>query len=297
MPTTPNKSYSIPDKGAKNWHADLNGNFNAIDGDMDTLDTALAEFASNADLVANGHEADSDTEPATALAKVSNEMADARGALGTLDARLDVSLNEDGTLKTTTTSGDQWPTQAMTNPAYANAASFTVDGDATGILQPGTSLKVVFATSGTRHLHVKSASYDGGTGKTTVNVWDDETVPNETINSVAWGFVRPNTVGAAGTPGSAIRAHHDASAGVYRYNADSYDDPFNTTGGRVAKTNAGRIAYVAYASGLDVGCVYTAASGGGRLDSIIRRIITTPVETWTVTRDGTTGLITDFNRS
>jgi hypothetical protein len=294
MPTTPNKNYSIPDKGTKNWHVDMNANFTAIDGHIDGFDGDKAEFNTETNLVAAGHNA---VQPATAAGKISLEVKDMRGSLSTGAARLAVSINDDGTLKTATTSGDQWPVEAMTNPVYVSASSWKIDGDATGILQPGTTLKIDFNISGLVYLHVKSSSYAGGPDETTVTVWEDETVLNETIDSVAWGFVRPNDLGAAGSPGSNVRPFDDASRDIFYYNAASFNDPFNDTGGRIAKTNTGKIARVEYASGYEEGIAYTSVDDDADIASVVERLNTTVIETWTPTFDGTSGLITDYDRS
>jgi hypothetical protein len=284
-----------PGKGAKNWHIPTDGNFTLLDGRIDTLDDVVAAFNTEANLVAAGH---NDTDPATAAGKISLEVKDARGSLGSLDGRLDISLNEDGTLKTSTTSGDQWPTQGMTNPTYVSSATFKVDGDATGILQPGTSLKVDFNVSGLVYLHVKSSSYAAGPDETTVTVWDDEAVLNETIDEVAWGFVRNNEIGLAGSPGSSIRDLERSSFEVYYYDGTAYDDPWDESGGRVAKAaNDGHLARVDYASGLQVGFEYASADDDADLALEERKLNGTLIETWTPTFDGTSGNIIDYDRS
>lgn len=102
---------------------------------------------------------------ATVLA-LKAELEASRGTAASLDARLDVALNEDGTLKTTTTSST-WANETAA-VAYASASSFTITGqDRTAVYTNGRALKLTQTASG--YAYVTSASYAGG--NTTVAIY------------------------------------------------------------------------------------------------------------------------------
>ncbi len=98
------------------------------------------------------------------------EIIAARGSAPSLDARMDVSINDDGTLKTPAP-GSGWWTQEPDSVTYVSATSFTVTGDKTAIYLANRGFKAD-VTAGIVYSHVDSASYDSGSGLTTVVIKD-----------------------------------------------------------------------------------------------------------------------------
>lgn len=86
------------------------------------------------------------------------EVINARGTKPTLDQRLDVALNEDGTLKAATTlNPSQWYKPSLTFN-YISTTSFTVNGDQTDIYKFTRRLKINL-TGSTVYSEVVSATY------------------------------------------------------------------------------------------------------------------------------------------
>ena len=95
------------------------------------------------------------------------EVANARGTKPTLDQRLDVSLNEDGTLKASTTlNPSQWFLPSLTF-TYVSPVSFTVNGDQTDIYDADRMLKCNLAAS-VIYAAVLTSTYSSGPNTTTV---------------------------------------------------------------------------------------------------------------------------------
>jgi hypothetical protein len=303
IPTT-NRGWTPPAIGASNWGTTLNTLFDAVDSDTGTLFTDRAAFNTEANLVAAAHNS---TSPATAAGKISLEVKNARGSASNMANRLTVSLNDDGTLKSATAAPDQWIASGMTTPAYATTKTFTIAADVTAILLPGMTLKIDYSVSADRFYRVKNATHSGGT--TTVTVWDaDNDVLNEAITAVYYqSFGKPNYLDVDASDflpgaisGSIDAAMSDAQFDAYYYNAASFDDPFNTTGARVAKTNSGLLAYIEYESGQQYGVVYDSVASG-KVSTVQRRMLKGGTQTAyridTMVYDGTTGFITDGNRT
>jgi len=107
------------------------------------------------------------------------EILNARGTKPSLDQRLDVALNEDGTLKASTTlNPSEWFLPSLTF-AYVSSTSFTVNGDQTDIYKQTRRLKINLGAS-TVYSEVVSASYSSP--NTTVQILD--AVLNNTLVSV-----------------------------------------------------------------------------------------------------------------
>lgn len=113
---------------------------------------------------------------------VKAELESARGSAASLDARLDVAINEDGTLKGDAPASGWW-TEEPDPVAYASASTFEVDGDKTAIYLEGRAIKHTQTSDATGHVTVQS-TYSGGSGKTTVTV--DCTVDSG-LTSVEYG--------------------------------------------------------------------------------------------------------------
>lgn len=100
-------------------------------------------------------------------AGLQSELRSARGTAASLDARLDVALNEDGTLKGNAPASDWWTAEAD-SVTRVDATHFSVAGDKTAIYTPRRAVRLVQAESG--HGHVVNAAYDGGQDRTSVEV-------------------------------------------------------------------------------------------------------------------------------
>jgi len=111
-------------------------------------------------------------EIAIASAGLGAEIINARGSKSSLDERLDVSLNEDGTLKANVAAyQSEWIKPSLTF-TYVDSTSFKVEGNQTDIYAPYRRLKINHSTSATGYTHVVSATYDDTNDETTVTVAD-----------------------------------------------------------------------------------------------------------------------------
>lgn len=100
---------------------------------------------------------------------IGEEVINSRGTKSSLDQRLDVALNEDGTLKASTTlNPSQWFLPSLTF-TYVSTTSFTVNGDQTDIYKIGRRMKLNLNAS-TVYSEVVSATYSSP--NTTVTVLD-----------------------------------------------------------------------------------------------------------------------------
>lgn len=111
------------------------------------------------------------------------ETQKARGTAATLDARLDVALNADGTLKAPTPAGGWW-TQETGAIARVSASSFSVAGDRRQIY---TALRAVRLAQNTdADSHVVSCSYAAESDLTIVTI--DDSVVDVGITTVFYGI-------------------------------------------------------------------------------------------------------------
>lgn len=113
----------------------------------------------------------------------------AAGTKATLDARLDIALNEDGTFKNISgvTAGSQW-----LNPAfafnYSSATKFNVAGNQTDIYLTYRRLKANLAAT-TGYSEVVSSAYNAGTNKTYITIAD--AVLTSPITSIEHSIITP----------------------------------------------------------------------------------------------------------
>jgi hypothetical protein len=107
---------------------------------------------------------DSANTSTTVLANTAEILA-ARGTTSSLNARLSISLNDDGTLKGAAPVGDWWMTEAD-DVAFVDASTFTVSGDKTAIYVKNRALYLTQTSND--YDYVVSSSYNGGTDLTTV---------------------------------------------------------------------------------------------------------------------------------
>lgn len=135
------------------------------------------------------------------LATLGLELINSRGSKPSLDARLDVALNEDGSLKAgTTLNPSEWITLSGQTYAYGSTTTFTVTGNQTDIFTAGRRVKVN-RPGGTYFSKVVSSAY---TSLTTVTIADavlnaDFTSVDHSIISTAAsgrGSVTAESVGA-----------------------------------------------------------------------------------------------------
>lgn len=116
------------------------------------------------------------------------EVVNARGTKSTLDQRLDVALNEDGTLKAATTlNPSQWYKPSLTF-TYVSTTSFKVNGDQTDIYKSIRRLKINL-TASVVYSEVISASFASGPNETTIIILD--AVLNNTLVDVEHSLFLP----------------------------------------------------------------------------------------------------------
>jgi hypothetical protein len=96
------------------------------------------------------------------------EVVAARGSAASVNARLSVAMNDDGTLKGGAPAGSWWSTEADA-VARVSGTQFTVTGDKTAIYKANRALYVTQTSSAYGFVSVDS-TYSGGTGLTTVTV-------------------------------------------------------------------------------------------------------------------------------
>ena len=127
-------------------------------------------------------------EIAIASAGLGAEIINARGSKSSLDERLDVSLNEDGTLKANVAAyQSEWIKPSLTF-TYVDSTIFTVEGDQTDIYVPTRRLKINLEAS-VAYSEVASASYDDINNITTVTIAD--AVLDSTLVDIEHSIISP----------------------------------------------------------------------------------------------------------
>lgn len=111
------------------------------------------------------------------------EIIAARGTAASLNARISVTINEDGTAKSPIPASGWW-TEEPDTIAFVSANSFTVSLDKTAIYTQNRAIKAT-VTAGTVYSHVVSSSYDSVTGTTTVTIRDS--VLDSGLSAVYYG--------------------------------------------------------------------------------------------------------------
>lgn len=116
------------------------------------------------------------------------EIANSRGTKSTMDQRLDMALNEDGTLKASTSlNPSQWHTPSLTF-VYVNTTTFTASGNQTDIYKATRRLKINL-TASVAYSEVVSATYNSGPDTTSVVIYD--AVLDNTLVSVEHSLYLP----------------------------------------------------------------------------------------------------------
>jgi hypothetical protein len=137
---------------------------------------------------------DSDTN-----STVYNDVKLSAGNLPTLNTRLAVSMNDDGTLKATPTAViDEFKDNALAI-TYVSTSSFTTPNDLTSTFTQYRKVKCI-GTWGATITSITTSSYDSGTNKTTVTLKDS--VIDATIIEVKFGVIQdglPENVLTSGT--------------------------------------------------------------------------------------------------
>lgn len=142
----------------------------------------LYRYTGNTAVGENGWVVEEETSPLAA------EISNARGTKLTLDQRLDVALNEDGTLKAGGSQySSQWITPALTF-TYLSTTTFKTNGNTTDIYLQYRRLKVNLNASNF-FTEVVSSVYDGGQDETTITILD-ATLDN-TLVSVEHAIISP----------------------------------------------------------------------------------------------------------
>ncbi len=116
-------------------------------------------------------------------------LNNAAGSKSSLDGRLDVSMNADGTMKAAITAGGEWINPELT-PTYVSKNSFTVTGDQTDIYLADRMLRIVLASS-TIYRMVSTSTYSAGTDATTVTLVAGGSDVTNPITSVEHGVISP----------------------------------------------------------------------------------------------------------
>lgn len=124
------------------------------------------------------------------FADIDTEVAAARGAMGSVAARLAPAINEDGTLVSGAT-GVDWSSLSFATCTKSTTYVFTVTmatpTDLTGILCPGRGVRI----NGTLYGTIKTSTYASPT--TTVTLFDD--VVPATLTALAYGIVHMGDTG------------------------------------------------------------------------------------------------------
>jgi|GEM_PF-2123500 len=116
-----------------------------------------------------------------------------RGTKNTLWERLEVALNEDGTIKSDLAENmTEWIDSTLT-ATYVSADTFTVPGDYTDTFVTNRKVKATLDASSV-YSAVESASYSSVNDETTVVLFD--TVIDATIQKVEYGLVKAGPEGS-----------------------------------------------------------------------------------------------------
>ena len=128
------------------------------------------------------------------------EVKAARGSLASLNTRLNVSMNADGTLKNPATATiDEWKDNALV-VTYVSATSFSVPEDVTPIFTASRKIKVVLGTT-TTITSVASSNYDSTNVKTVVTV--NDAVLTSELSAVKYSIIQyglPSGVASLDSP-------------------------------------------------------------------------------------------------
>ncbi len=159
-----------------------------------------------------------------------NDVELAKGSKDTLWQRLEVSLNEDGTLKAGAAENmTEWIDSGLV-PTYVSANEFSVPGDQTDIFIKNRKIKATF-DSYNEYSSIKSNNYDSFNDITNVVVY--KSIIDSTIQKIEYGLIKPGIEGSQ--PGNVNDLEQFNIDGFANYVKDiepqggvkriSYDDP------------------------------------------------------------------------
>lgn len=116
-----------------------------------------------------------------------------RGTKNTLWERLEVAINEDGTIKSDLAENmTEWIDSTLT-ATYVSADTFTVSGDYTDVFVVNRKIKATLDAESV-YSAVESATYDGVNDETTIVLFD--AVIDATIQKVEYGLVKAGPDGS-----------------------------------------------------------------------------------------------------
>jgi len=122
------------------------------------------------------------------MGEIEAELINARGSKLSLDQRLDIALNEDGTLRDNVAGVINQYQQLTATYVYVNTTTFKTDGNTTDIFLEDRRLKVNLDSS-YFYTKVVSSTYDGGGDETTVVITDASL--DNTLLSVFYHLITP----------------------------------------------------------------------------------------------------------
>lgn len=125
------------------------------------------------------------------------ELKLARGSKESVWERLEVALNEDGTLKSDLEENmAEWVDSGLT-PSYTSGTEFSVPGDQTDIFNSNRKVKATLDSSSV-YSSVRSSSYDSDNDETTVTLYDS--VLDSTLQKIEHGLIKPGPKGSQAQP-------------------------------------------------------------------------------------------------
>ena len=214
------------------------------------------------------------------------EIINARGTKPSIDQRLDVAINEDGSLKAATTlNPSQWYKPSLTF-TYVSTTSFTVNGDQRDIYKPTRRLKINLSAS-IVYSEVVSAAY---TTVTTITVLD--AVINNTLIDVEHSLFLPKRNNGAlsfemvnNRKSKSITAAYTTSINDHTILCDASSAAFNVTAVSAATLGAGgRQTFKKIDAGSNV--ITLVASGTEKLDGFSKLVLEKFGESVTIESDG-----------
>ena len=162
----------------------------------------------------------------SAVKSIDTEQTAARGSLSSVASRLSVSLNSDGSLKTTAPTGSSWTEETQVASATGGQSIFTVTGDKTGIYEQHRALEII--SSSTVYCHVTSSSYNSGTGTTTIGI--SAPIASGTVTKISFASqARSNLPADIGSGSSSSSSGGSTSSGSSG-NVDIVSQVLSTTG-------------------------------------------------------------------
>jgi|WetSurMetagenome_2_1015567.scaffolds.fasta_scaffold00825_8 hypothetical protein len=233
-------------------------------------------------------------EVVSAGAGIGLEVVNARGSLGTLDQRLDVSHNEDGTLKASTSlNPSQWYTNTKASGISSSTAFISYGSDMTTTYYPTRRLKVN-RSAGTYFTEVVSSSYGGG--NTTVTVRDAVIVA--TLYSVEHSIIGPRkAIGGDGAVSYEMVANKQVALVGSTYTVlvgDSVilaNGTFTITGINAAIYGVGRTLIVI---NIGTGTIVYDPQGSTTINGSVSNITIEPGQSLVLICDGTNWVRPDF---